>query len=112
LPAYVARGDAEPIRNAKWMIARAQRSLGELDAAERTQRELLAELDKLGDTDGFVYEELAEIALAHGDAAAAKPWAAKAWTALSADEGFRQSEPARLNRLATLAGVTSTPAKP
>ncbi len=113
LPAYVARGDAEPIRNAKWMIARAQRSLGELDAAEKTQRELLAELDTLGENDGFVYEELAEIAVARGDAAAAKPWAAKAWTALSADEGFRQSQKARLDRLATLGGVTSTdPAKP
>jgi len=110
LPAYVARGDAEPIRNAKWMVARAQRSLGELAAAEKTQRELLAELDRLGETDGYVYEELAEIALARGDTAAAKPWAAKAWTALSADEGFRQSEKGRLDRLATLGGMTSTPA--
>jgi len=108
LPAYVARGDAEPIRSAKWMIARAQRSLGELDAAEKTQRELLAELDRLGETDGYVYEELAEIALARGDATAAKPWAAKAWTALSADEGFRQSGKARLDRLATLGAVTPT----
>ncbi len=51
------------------MIARAQRSLGQLDDAEKTQRELLAEYDALGETDGYVYEELAEIALARGDAA-------------------------------------------
>ena len=113
LPAYVARGDAGPIRAAKWMIARAQRSLGELDAAEKTQRELLAEQEKLGESDGYVYEELAEIAIARGDAAAAKPWAAKAWAELSADEGFRQTQKARLDRLATLGGVTSArPAKP
>lgn len=108
LPAYVARGDAGSIRSAKWMIARAQRSLGELDAAETTQRELLAEQEKLGESDGYVYEELAEIALARGDAAAAKPWAAKAWAALSADEGFRQSDQARLDRLATLGAVSSS----
>ena len=113
LPAYVARGEPGPVRIAKWMIARAQRSLGELDAAERTQRDLLAEYDKLGEQDGYVYEELAEIALARGDAAAAKPWAAKAWTALNADEGMRESEPARLARLAALGGVAAAkPAQP
>lgn len=107
LPAYETRGEPGPVRIAKWMIARAQRSLGELDAAEKAQRELLAEIDKLGEQDGYVYEELAEIALARGDAAAAKPWAAKAWTVLAADEGLRESDPARLARLAALGGVSA-----
>jgi tetratricopeptide (TPR) repeat protein len=107
LPAYEARGEPGPVRIAKWMIARAQRSLGELDAAEKAQRELLAEIDKLGEQDGYVYEELAEIALARGDAAAARPWAAKAWTVLAADEGLRESDPARLARLAALGGVST-----
>ena len=110
LPAYEARGDAAAVRVAKWHIARAQRSLGELDAAEKTQRELLAEFEALGEQDGYVCEELAEIALARGDVAGARPWAAKAWTALNADEGLRDSEPARLARLATLGGVAG--AKP
>jgi tetratricopeptide (TPR) repeat protein len=112
LPAYEARGEPGGIRNAKWMIARAQRSLGELDPAEKTQRELLAEYDRLGEQDGYVYEELAEIALARGDAAAARPWAAKAWSALAADEGMRESEPARLARLAKLGGIDTKPARP
>ena len=105
LPAYEARGDPAAVRIARWHIARAQRSLGELDAAEMTQRALLAEFEALGEQDGYVYEELAEIALARGDAAGARPWAAKAWTTLNADEGLRESEPTRLARLAALGGV-------
>jgi tetratricopeptide (TPR) repeat protein len=105
LPAYEARGEPGPVRIAQWMIARAQRLLGELDSAEKAQRTLLAEFDRLGEQDGYVYEELAEIALARGDAAAAKPWAAKAWTVLSTDEGLRESDPGRLARLAALGGV-------
>ena len=112
LPAYEARGEPGGIRNAKWMIARAQRSLGELDAAEAAQRALLAEYDKLGEPDGYVYEELAEISLARGDAAAAGPWAAKAWTALAADAAMRESEPARLARLAKLGGIDPMRGKP
>ncbi len=114
LPAWEDRGDAAGIRVAKWMIARAQRSLGLLDDAEKTQRALLAEYDRLGETDGYVYEELAEIALARNDAAGAKPWAAKAHAALKDDPGIKAGEPARLARLAQLAaGATpATSAKP
>jgi tetratricopeptide (TPR) repeat protein len=114
LPAWEARGDAGSVRVAKWMIARAQRSLGLLDDAEKAQRALLVEFDALGETDGYVYEELAEIALARGDAAGARPWAAKAHAALKDDPGLTASEPARLARLAQVAaGATPpTPAKP
>jgi hypothetical protein len=47
-----------------------------------------------------VYEELAEIALARGDRAAAAPWAAKAYALLREDAWLAATEPARLKRLA------------
>jgi tetratricopeptide (TPR) repeat protein len=107
VPAYEARGDASAVRVAHWMVARAQRSLGELDDAERTQRRLLAEYERIGEADGYVYEELAEIALARGDAAAAKPWAAKAHALLSANAGFAAGNRERLARLAAIGGVAA-----
>jgi tetratricopeptide (TPR) repeat protein len=113
LPAYEARGESGNVRVARWMIARAQRSLGQLDDAERSQRGLLAEYDNLGETDGYVYEELAEIALARGDAKAAQPWAAKAYAALKDDPSLAANEPARLARLAAIgAGRSPDAAKP
>lgn len=102
LPAYEARGEPGSVRVAWWMIARAQRSLGQLDAAESIQRALLAEYEKLGETDGYVYEELAEIALARGDAKAARPWAEKAHAALKDDANLAAEQPARLARLAAV----------
>ncbi len=111
LPAYEARGDPRNVRIAHWMIARAQRSLGELDEAEAIQRRLLAEYEKVSETDGYVYEELAEIALARGEVAAARPWAAKAYAALKDDPGFAATESARLARLAAIA-AGNVPSKP
>ncbi len=111
LPAYEARGNPRNVRIARWMIARAQRELGALDEAEAIQRRLLAEYTKLGETDGYVYEELAEIALARGDVEAAKPWAAEAYAALKDDAGFAATESARLARLAAIA-AGNTPPKP
>jgi tetratricopeptide (TPR) repeat protein len=113
LPAFEARGNPERVRVARWMIARAQRSLGQLDDAERVQRSLLAELEKLNETDGYVFEELMEIALARGDATAARPWAVKAHAALKDDPSLVANEPARLARLATIAaGQSPTAARP
>ena len=111
LPAWRARGDADAVRDAQWMIARAQRSLGQLDDAERTQRALLAEYDKLGTPSGYVYEELAEIAMLRGDTSAAKTWAAKAYGVLSADAGFAADNAQRLARLAQLAGIDARDTK-
>jgi len=112
LPAYEARGDDGGVRIARWTIARAQRSLGQLDDAERTQRELVAEYERLGEPDGYVYEELAEIALARGDAAGAKPWAAKAHAALKDDPSLKAGEPARLARLGAIAAGAAPAVKP
>src|SRR5260221_332960 len=74
-------GSADRIRVAKWTVARGYRALGRLDDAEAIQKALVVEFDAVGEPDGYVYEELAEIALARGNVDAARPWAAKAHAA-------------------------------
>ena len=113
LTAREATGNAASIRVAKWTVARGLRGVGRLDDAEAAQKSLAAELDRIGETDGYVYEELAEIALARGDAKAARPWAAKAHAALKDDPYLAANEAPRLARLAALAhGEPLAPAKP
>lgn len=103
LAAREATGDIPGIRIARWTVARGMRSLGRLDDAESIQRTLAVELDAAGASDGFVFEELAEIALARGDPAAAQPWAAKALAILGEDPDLRANDAARLARLAEIA---------
>jgi tetratricopeptide (TPR) repeat protein len=102
LPAWVTRGDASAILAARWSIARTLRSLGRYDEALAIQRALLAENERSGTVDGFVFEELGELTLARGDAVGAKPWFAQAYAALSADSSFVADEPARLERMRKL----------
>ena len=103
LAAREPMGNAGRIRVAKWTVARGYRAVGRLDDAEAIQKALVAEFDAIGETDGYVYEELAEIALARGDADAARPWAAKAHAALKDDADLAANERARLARLAAVA---------
>jgi len=113
LAAREATGNAALIRVAKWTMGRGLRGVGRLDEAEAVQKSLAAELDRIGETDGYVYEELAEIALARGDAIAARPWAAKAHAALKDDPHLAANEAPRLARLAALAhGEPLAPSKP
>jgi tetratricopeptide (TPR) repeat protein len=105
LAAREAGDDVVRTRVAKWTVARGLRSLGRLDEAEAIQRALATETERAGAPDGFVYEELAEIALARNDAAAARPWAAKAYAVLSEDSGIKANEAKRLSRLAEVGGV-------
>ena len=105
LAAREAGGDKAKIRIAKWTVARGLRSLGRLDEAEKIQRALVVENDQVDTPDGFVYEELAEIALARHEAAAAKTWAAKAYAYLKDDIWLAANEKPRLDRLAEIGGV-------
>lgn len=102
LAAREASGDAERTRIARWTVARGLRAVGRLDDAERMQLALAAELERGARADGYVYEELAEIAVARGDVAAAATWAAKAYAELSRDAGLAATDPARLARLRKL----------
>lgn len=104
-------GNADRIRVAKWTVARGYRAVGRLDDAETIQKALVVEFDAIGEPDGYVYEELALIALARGDADAAQPWAAKAH-ALLKDDPDVANDAARLARLAATARGPSPSAKP
>jgi len=99
-------GSADRIRVAKWTVARGLRAVGRLEDAERIQKALVVEFDAIGEPDGYVYEELAEIALARGDTAAAQPWAAKAHALLKDDPDVANDA----RRLAHLAAVAAGPA--
>jgi tetratricopeptide (TPR) repeat protein len=70
----IASGSAAQIRIARWCIARAQRSLGQFETALATQRELLAELERTGEKDSYVAEEIAENLLALNRPEAAEPF--------------------------------------
>ena len=69
LAAREAAHDVARTRIARWTVARGLRSLGRLDEAEAMQRALADELQAANAPDGYVFEELAEIALARGDRA-------------------------------------------
>jgi tetratricopeptide (TPR) repeat protein len=105
VPAYEMRGNADDVRAAHWAVARALRATGALDDAERIQTALLAEHERAGTVDGYVFEELAELRWARGERESARDWFRKAWEALKDDPALR-SEPDRLARLARLGGVT------
>jgi tetratricopeptide (TPR) repeat protein len=98
-----AAHDVGRTRIARWTVARGLRSLGRLDEAEAMQRALADEFQAAGAPDGYVFEELAEIALARGDRIAAQPWAAKAIAILGEDADLRANDAARLARLADIA---------
>ena len=99
LPAWERRGGGANVRTARWAIARCLRSLGRFDEAMAIQHALLDELQKNGEVDGYVFEELGELYLARGDAVAARTWFGKAHALLSQDAGLQANEPARLQRL-------------
>ncbi|HZI83638.1 MAG TPA: tetratricopeptide repeat protein [Casimicrobiaceae bacterium] len=105
LPAWQARGGADKVRIAYWSIARAYRSLGRLDDALAIQERLAREAADAGAPDGYIYEELGELMLAKGDAAAARPNFARAYALLERDKGLQAEAPERLARLKRLGGV-------
>jgi tetratricopeptide (TPR) repeat protein len=96
-------GDARRIREARWTVARGLRSVGKLDDARAMQLALAMEMERAGEVDADVYEELTEIELARGDAKAARPWAAKAYAALAADPALTSDDAKRLARLSAIA---------
>lgn len=96
------RGEAGPIRIARWCVARAKRSLGRVEEALATQQLLLDELERAGASDGYVHEELGECLLALGRIDEARPHFARAYAELSADQWLAESEPERIERLRRL----------
>jgi tetratricopeptide (TPR) repeat protein len=102
----VSRGQPKETLVARWCVARTLRSLGRYDEALAMQRELLAAHEASGGHDGYVYEEMGECLLVQGLGAEARPWFAKAYETLSKDPWLAANEKERLDRLATLGGMT------
>jgi tetratricopeptide (TPR) repeat protein len=95
------------IRIAKWCIGRCLRSLGRIDEALAQQRNLLAEFEKIGESDGYVPEEIGECLLAQGKGDEARPYFARAYELLSKDSWLQRDEPQRLERLKELGAGTA-----
>ena len=99
---WLADGRTDRARIARWSIARCLRSRGDVSEALAAQEQLLAELDDLGRTDGYVLEEIAECLLALGRGDDARGFFARAHAALAGDPHLSATEPARLERLRSL----------
>ena len=102
LAARERMGKPADIRVAHWMIAWTLRALKRHDEALVILRRLEREFEAIGETDGYVFEEIAENLLAHGQAAAAKPCFARAHAALSADSSLDRPDAQHLARLLSL----------
>ncbi|HSQ60701.1 MAG TPA: tetratricopeptide repeat protein [Acidobacteriota bacterium] len=100
-----AAGLPDPVRIARWCVARTHRSLKRYDEALAEQRALLAENEAAGSPDGFVEEEIGECLTALGRDGDAKPHFAAAHALLSKDPWLARDEPERLERLRRLGGV-------
>jgi tetratricopeptide (TPR) repeat protein len=100
-----SRGQRREAQVARWTVARALRSLQQIEDALAEQQALLADLDANGEVDGFVHEELAECLLALGQEDAARTHFARAYEELSQDMWLVEHEPERLARLKQLGGI-------
>ncbi len=95
-------GDPQNIRIAKWCVAKTLRFLGRVKEALEIQQSLLAEYEKSGGSDGFVFEELGECLLLLGRGGEARKFFALAFQELSKDIWLAANEPKRLERIKEL----------
>jgi len=100
-----AKGQRPETLIARWCVARCLRSLGRVEEALGRQRALLAEHERDGGQDGYVFEELGECLLALGRGEEARPYFAQAHTLLSQDEWLMDNEAARVARLKGLGAL-------
>lgn len=98
------QADPREILIAEWCIARALRSLGEVEEALRMQQALQEAWESLGGSDGYLEEELGECLLALERPEEARPYFSQAYAKLSQApwRGLAAIEPARLERLKRL----------
>ena len=96
------QGNEERIRIARWTVARAYRSLGRVEEALTIQEALEREIREKGlETDGYVFEEIAECLLLGRDDEA-KGYFAMAYERLSQDQWLVANQADRLKRLKEL----------
>jgi tetratricopeptide (TPR) repeat protein len=96
--------DSEGTWIAKWSVAKQLRMLQRGDEALAMQRELLSEFEKLGKSDGFVFEEIGECLLAQGKEAEAAPEFQKAYELLKGIDWVAE-DTARIARLRKHGGL-------
>ena len=99
LAARQRTGKPADIRVAHWMIAWTLRALTRHDEALAILRRLERELDSIGQTDAYVFEEIGENLLVQGHAAQAKPYFARAHAVHSADTSLGRPDDKHLARL-------------
>lgn len=90
------------LRIAKWTVARCLRSMNRIEEALSKQMVLKAEFDSIGDSDGYVDEEIGECLLLLKRESEAKPYFAKAYELLSQDEWMMANEAERMKRMKDL----------
>jgi len=101
----VEQGKAEPVRVARWSVAKMHRLLERVEEALAVQRQLCDECEAVGEPDGFVYEEMGECLLALNRPEEARASFARAYELLSKDEWFAKEETERLGRMKRMGGL-------
>ncbi|MGH6624271.1 MAG: hypothetical protein ACREBN_09880 [Burkholderiaceae bacterium] len=86
-------------RIATWSVARCLRALSQTDDALALQLALEREWAAADKSDGYVFEEIAELYELKGDRAAARPYFSRAADKLGKDPQFVASEASRYQRL-------------
>jgi tetratricopeptide (TPR) repeat protein len=94
---------------AHWAVAKLLRLNNRPDEALPIQKKLEADMEAKETIDGFVYEELGELHLTR-DPDIAKAYFRKAYDQLHKVDWLTHSEPARVQRIANLAGISPPPA--
>ncbi len=93
------KGNPETIRIAKWSVARTLRSLKKYDEALQMQMSLEKAFQEAKRTDGYVFEELAELYLVTSQKAQSQKYFDLAYQELSKDVWFKENEAKRLERM-------------
>jgi tetratricopeptide (TPR) repeat protein len=100
-------GQREPLRVARWTLARGLRSLGRYEQALEAQRALQRDFPEVDSP--YVEEEIGECLLALGKPEEARLHFTKAYERLKNDPDLNVREPARLARLEKLASSAAAP---
>ncbi len=99
------KGQERETQIAKWCVARAHRSLGNLEQSLEMQLELAEEMEVQDQApDGYVHEEIAECLLAMDRGEESKSHFKQAYALLSQDIWMVKNEVERLERLKELGG--------
>lgn len=102
LEAYRRTGKEREVQIASWCVARALRSLGQVEEALAMQEQNLRALARTTPSNGHLHQEIGECLLALGRSDEARPYFARAYALLSSAPASSRPDRARLERLRTL----------